>query len=710
MALINTIREKSGWAVGTVAIGMLLFIVGGDLLGGKNNLFRGDGQIVGEVAGEKIDYNTYNAALEQAKQAFAAQQGKQPDDQTMGYLRDQAWNQTMYRIAFQKEWDKLGLTVSDDELVDMVQGDNINAGLKQAFTDKATGQFDKSKLIEYLKNLDKMPPEQQAAWRNFEANLPAERLGNKYNALLKNSVYVTTAELKRYNENQNTKLNLRYLFVPYSTISDSTVKPSDAELQAYLDAHKGKYKVEDGRTVEYITIPVIASKEDSAAVKATMATLSQQFASAPVDSLFVKLNSDQPYTKAFRSPDALPEELRKQLPLTVGQVYGPFAENGTYSLYKVTGTQAGTAASARASHILIKADGTTPEAEAAAKAKAQDLLNKIKGGADFAAMARQFGTDGTKDQGGDLGWFGQGRMVPEFEKAIFGASSLGLLPTLVKTQFGYHIIKITALPTKQQYQVAEVKKTITPSDETREAAYAKAQQLKGEANDLASFRALVTKDKTLQKQEAANLDRAARAVNNLQNARSIVRWAYGAGYNQAGADAKVGDVSPVFDDLGDQYVIAALTGERTKGTATVESLRQELSTQVRNEMKAKQIIAKLPKAGTLDEMAAKYGNTALVSNADGVVLGQGSIPNVGFEPLAVGKAFALKVGQKSAPIEGEQGVLVVEPTALVPSTTPFDAKALRAQLTQQRSGQQDGKIYEAIKAHANVKDNRSKFF
>ncbi|WP_345234466.1 peptidylprolyl isomerase [Hymenobacter saemangeumensis] len=708
MALINTIREKSGWAVGTVAIGMLLFIVGGDLIGGKNNLFRGDDQVVGEVAGEKIDLPTYNAALEQAKQAFVAQQQRQPDEQTMGYLRDQAWNQTMFRVAFQKEWDKLGLTVSDEELVDMVQGENINPGLKQAFTDKTTGQFDKARLIEYLKNLDKLPPENQAAWQNFEANLPFERLGNKYNALLKNSVYVTTAEAKRYNENQNTKLNLRYLFVPYSTISDSAVKVTDDQLQAYLNNNKGKYKVEDGRSIEYISIPVVASQEDSAAVRETMGTLATQFASAPVDSLFVKLNSDQPYNGAFRSPADLPEELRKQLPLSAGRVYGPFAEGGTYSLYKVTGTKAGTQSAARASHILIKPEGTTPEAKAAAKAKAQDLLNKIKGGADFAAMARQFGTDGTKDQGGDLGWFGQGRMVPEFEKAVFGASSAGVLPNLVETSFGYHIIKITAPKTNQTYQVAEVKKSITPSDATREAAYARAQQLKGDATSLESFRALTTKDKTLQKQEAKNIDRTARSVNNLQNARDLVRWAYGV--NPNGGETKIGDISEVYE-MGDQYVIAALTEERTKGTANVASLKQELSAQVRNEEKAKQIMAKLPKGGTLEEMAAKYGPTAIVGTAENIVLGQGSIPNIGFEPLAVGKAFALKPGQKSGLIQGEQGVLVIEPTAIVPAdNAAVDLKAVRQQLTQQRSGQQDGKIYEAVKAHANVKDNRSKFF
>ncbi|GAA4351517.1 SurA N-terminal domain-containing protein [Hymenobacter saemangeumensis] len=687
---------------------MLLFIVGGDLIGGKNNLFRGDDQVVGEVAGEKIDLPTYNAALEQAKQAFVAQQQRQPDEQTMGYLRDQAWNQTMFRVAFQKEWDKLGLTVSDEELVDMVQGENINPGLKQAFTDKTTGQFDKARLIEYLKNLDKLPPENQAAWQNFEANLPFERLGNKYNALLKNSVYVTTAEAKRYNENQNTKLNLRYLFVPYSTISDSAVKVTDDQLQAYLNNNKGKYKVEDGRSIEYISIPVVASQEDSAAVRETMGTLATQFASAPVDSLFVKLNSDQPYNGAFRSPADLPEELRKQLPLSAGRVYGPFAEGGTYSLYKVTGTKAGTQSAARASHILIKPEGTTPEAKAAAKAKAQDLLNKIKGGADFAAMARQFGTDGTKDQGGDLGWFGQGRMVPEFEKAVFGASSAGVLPNLVETSFGYHIIKITAPKTNQTYQVAEVKKSITPSDATREAAYARAQQLKGDATSLESFRALTTKDKTLQKQEAKNIDRTARSVNNLQNARDLVRWAYGV--NPNGGETKIGDISEVYE-MGDQYVIAALTEERTKGTANVASLKQELSAQVRNEEKAKQIMAKLPKGGTLEEMAAKYGPTAIVGTAENIVLGQGSIPNIGFEPLAVGKAFALKPGQKSGLIQGEQGVLVIEPTAIVPAdNAAVDLKAVRQQLTQQRSGQQDGKIYEAVKAHANVKDNRSKFF
>ncbi|TVT41244.1 peptidylprolyl isomerase [Hymenobacter setariae] len=710
MALINTIREKSGVAVGAVAIGMLLFIVGGDLIGGRNRLFGRDEQMVGEVNGEKIELPEFTAALEQAKQNFTQQQGRPPDDQALSYLREQTWNQLLARRAYQPEFDKLGLQTSDEEIIDLVQGDNISPSLKQAFTDPKTGQFDKARLIEYLKNLDKLPPESQAAFRNFEASLREfDRPLTKYTALLKNSVYVTSAEAKRFDDAQNAKASFRYLFVPYTSVSDSAVKPTDAQLQDYLDRHKGRYKVEDGRSIEYIVIPEVASKEDSAAIRQNMDALAQQFRTAPNDSLFAKQNTDpeRPYNHAFLSPADLPEKLRQQLPLKVGQVYGPYAENGTYSVYKVQAEKAGAKPAARASHILIKPTAETPEAKAEAKAKAQDILNKIKAGADFATMARQFGSDGTKEQGGDLGWFDESRMVPAFSKAVFATNSVGLLPNLVETNFGYHIVKVTAPKTNQTYQLAAIVKAVQPSEATQNATYDRAQQLKADAPDLEAFRQLVTKDKTLQKQEAKYVDRAARSLGTLPNAREIVRWAYG--YGPDGGKTNVGDVQ--LFDIGDQHILAALTDTREKGTATVASIKPELTAAVRNELKAKQIIAKLQgKNGSLEDLAKLAGPGAQVQTAEGVAQSQGTIPGVGYEPEAIGRAFALKPGQKSAPIQGEQGVLVVEGTSVTPPATPGDVKTLRTQLAQQRQQRQDGLIYEAIKAHAEVKDNRSKFF
>lgn len=702
MALINTIREKSGWAVGTVAVGMLLFIVGGDLIGGKNRLFNRQDTTVGEVNGEDISLEEFNAAVEQAKQGFAAQNGRQPNEQELQSLRDQAWNQIVFKRAFEPQFEKLGLKVTDEELADMVQGKNIVPAIKQAFTDPQTGQFDKAKVIDYLRNLDKAPPQQQAAWYTFEQNLPQERMGNKYFALLKNSEYATTVEAQRYDASQQTKANVRYLFVPYFSISDSAVKVNDSQMQDYISRNKARYKVQDGRDLEYVVVPVAPSKEDSAAVRQTVDQLTQQFSTAPNDSLFVRINSDQPYNGQYASPADLPEKLRQQLPLQVGKVYGPFAENGTFSVYKVTGAKPGAAQAARASHILIKIDGTGPAAEAAAKAKAQDVLNKIKGGADFAAMARQYGTDGTAPQGGDLGWFTTGRMVPDFEKAVFAASAPGLLPNLVKTQFGYHIIKVTAPKTNQSYRVATVTKTITPSDATNELAYNRAQELKAKATDLEAFRKAVAADKTLQKQEAKGVDKTTGNVGSLPNAREIVRWAFN-------KETGVGDVSEVFT-VNDQYVVAVLTGVRKEGTADVAAVKPEVSGMVRNEEKAKQIMEKL-KGNSLEDMAKAYGANAQVKDANDLVLGQGMIPGVGNEPVAVGTVFGLKPGQRSAPIQGEQGVLVMQLVNKTEPTAPSqDLKNVRNQLQSQRSARATGSLYEAVRKNADVKDERVKFF
>jgi peptidyl-prolyl cis-trans isomerase D len=511
-------------------------------------------------------------------------------------------------------------------------------------------------------------------------------------------------EAKRFDEAQNAKANFRYLFVPYSSVSDSTVKPTDAQLQDYLDRHKGRYKVEDGRSIEYIVVPEVASKEDSAAIRQNMDALAQQFRTAPNDSLFVKQNSEQPYSGAYLTTTQLPQQLTSQ-PLAVGQVYGPFAVGNTLAIYKITGEQP--KPMVQASHILFKVDPQMPPAvKAAVKAQAQDILAKIKAGADFAAMAKQYGTDGTKDKGGDLGYFDKTSMVPEFSKAAFGAPGLGLLPTLVETNFGYHIVKVTGKKSENTYQVASILKAVQPSEATQNATYDRAQQLKADAPDLEAFRQLATKDKTLQKQEAKNLDANARSVGNIQNAREIVRWAFGFGPD--GSKTNVGDVQ--LFDIGDQHILAALVDTREKGTATVASIKPELSAAVRNELKAKEIMAKLQgKPGSLEDLAKIAGNGAVVQTAEAVNQSQSTIPGVGFEPDAVGRAFALKPGQKSAPIQGEQGVLVLEGTSVAPAT-PGDVKAVRTQLAQQRQQRQDGLIYEAIKGHANVKDNRSKFF
>ncbi|WP_114777629.1 peptidylprolyl isomerase [Botryobacter ruber] len=701
MALINKIREKSGWAIGFIAIGLGIFVVGGDLLGPNSRLLGNDQNVVGEVAGEEITYQEFDAVFQQIKANYENQSGRAATENELAMIREQAWNNLIYKIALQKEYDRLGITVTEEELYDMVQGNNIHPSVKQAFTNPQTGEFDVNFVKQYLQNLDQTGA--RPMWTAFEQNLVESRIQSKYTNLFTKSVYITSAEAKDYYKAQNARANIKTLFVPYSAIPDSAVKPTDAQLKDYYERNKESYKVEAGRSIEYVTVPVTASGDDSTYYQNEIATYKDQFATTDNDSAFVNANSDMAYSGDYKTVADLPEQLRNQLPLEEGKVYGPYNENGTLGLYKVVDAKEGTTSVARASHILIRPENDTPEAKAAAKAKANDVLAQIKNGADFAQMAAQYGTDGTASVGGDLGWFPEGRMVPAFEKAVFGASSEGLLPNPVETDYGYHIIKITAPKTKQTYKVAAIHRTFTPSDASRDAAYSIADELSGTSGSLEEFRENAAKNPALVKEEAANIGKNQILVNNLTNARELVRWTYA-------KDTEIGDVSPVFE-INDQFVVAVVTGTREKGYASVENIKEELTAAVRNELKAKQIMEKLKGAsGTLDAIATKYGPQASVKTAEAVTLASATIQGVGFEPAAVGRAFGLKQGTRSAPIEGQNGVLMVELVELVQAPEIQDLSEVKKQLATQRASRNESNVYEAIKDKAEVEDNRVKFF
>jgi len=702
MALINKIREKSGWAVGAIALGLGVFIVGGDLLGGNSRLMGNNANEIGEIAGEKVEYQEFDAIFQQAKANYENQAGRAANEGELAMIREQAWNQLIFKIALQKEYDRLGIEVTDDELADMVQGNNIHPAVKQAFTNPQTGEFDRAQVVQYLKNLDQMGPNARPTWTTFEQGILSDRLQSKYTNLLNNTVYVTTAEAKNFYNAQNASANIKALFVPYFTLPDSSIAVTDAQLQDYYNSHKDLYKVEEGRSMEYVTIPVSASNEDSTYANQEIAQLTQQFATAANDSAFVNINSDQPYDGTYRTPGDLPEELRKQMPLQEGKVYGPYSGNGTMALYKIVDAREG-ASTVKASHILIKPENDTPEAKAAAKAKAQDVLNQIKNGADFAQMATQYGTDGTAAVGGDLGWFSEGRMVPAFEKPVFGFSGTGLLPDLVESEFGYHIVKVTAPKTNQTYKIAAVQRSIEPSEATRDASYAIADKLSGTSGSAEEFRKNIADNKSLVKEAAANIGKNNVLVNNLNNARELVRWAYS-------KDTEVGDVSPVFE-VDDQFVVATLTGKREKGYANVEDIKEELTAAVRNEVKASQIIDKLKNGkGTLEQIAASYGSEAMVKTADNVTFASGSIPGIGIEPVAVGKAFGLKPGAHTAPFEGQSGVLIVELTSLNKAPESSDLASVKEQLVTTRATRAANDALEAVKEKSEIKDNRVKFF
>ena len=704
MSVINKIRERSGLAVGIIAVSLILFIVGGDLLGGQSMLFGGNQQKIGEIAGRSIDYQEFNAKVDELRAQFEQQSGRAPAEQDMAQLREQAWNQMLFEIAYQKEFDKLGLKVSPEELVDMVQGNNISPAVRQAFTNPQTGVFDKSGIISYLKGLKNLPPQQQQAWANFEKNLASDRLREKYEGLMRLSVFTTTAEAQREYQAQNTKADVKVLFVPYYAINDTTVKVTDAQLQDYLDKHKDEYPGTDSRSLQYVTFSVAPSKEDSATLYNEIKTLARGLGATKNDSTFAQQNSDV-RVPLYLTAGEMPEQLRASIPtFSPGGIYGPFREGNTYFIYKYGGTKQDTSFTARASHILIQPTAKTDSAKADARRRAEAILKQIQGGASFEALAQSNSADGSAQNGGDLGYFkNNGQMVKPFESAVFGASAAGLIPRLIETDFGFHIIKVTQPKTNTLYRVAAIAKTIAPSQITRDEALRKADQFAADVRTKEAFDAKAKEDKSLVVATADRIPENANQINALTDARSVVRWAFD-------DKTELNAVSEPFE-IGDQYVIAVLTNKTDKDDVTVADYRNELTTKVRNQLKAEQIISKLGNvSGSFEAIAQKYGKGPLVETVTDVNLATGFLQSAGIDPVALGTAFGLKPGKRSKPVVGEAGVLILETIRVTPAPPVADYALYKTQLQQNTTSRIGFYINEAIKEAAKVEDNRAKFY
>ncbi|MHA8106290.1 peptidylprolyl isomerase [Aquirufa sp. 5-AUSEE-100C1] len=705
MALITKIREKSGIAAAAIAISLVLFLVGADIFQGKSSLFGSSSQEVGEIAGESIMIQDFQKKVEEATANYTAQTGKGPSEQEAASIRDQVWNQFILDIAYKKEFDALGLKVSEEELIDMVQGNYIHPSVRQQFTNPQTGQFDKTFVIQFLKNLKTMPAQQQQAWAAFEKSISQDRIRSKYENLLRLSNYVTQADAAKEYQSQNAKFNARFLFVPFFSVPDTTIKVTDAQLEEYLAKHKDQFKGTNTRSIQYATFPVIPTKQDTVEFYNQIKKLAKDLAVAPNDSAFAMLNSDvrTPYLLPYAE---IPAAVKTMLPtFQVGGIYGPFKEGLTYSIYKYGGVKKDSLFTMRASHILITPANKSDSAKAQAKQRAEAILTQIKGGGSFETLAQMNGMDGTAQNGGDLGYFkNNGSMVKSFEKALFGFNGTGLMPGVVETEFGYHIVKVTDAKSNTSYKLAAINKAIAPTQATLDKVFTQADAFANANGTLAAFEVALKKDKSIIMMRADRLQENSSAVNNLANAREIVRWAFD-------ENTAVGDGSKKVFEQDNQYIVAYLTGKTDKDNVKVEDYRIELTALVRNQLKGEQISKKLAGIkGTLEQIAQKYGAGALVETVQDQTLAGGMLNTAGPDAIALGRIAGLKNGKRSSVFVGDNGVFIAEKTGGVAAPALADYSQYKNQL--QMMGVQRSSFYinEAIKENAKIVDKRYKFY
>jgi peptidyl-prolyl cis-trans isomerase D len=694
MALINKIRERSGLAVGVLAVALIAFIVGGDLMAGQGGGLFGNDNKVGEISGTGVDYRQFMEQVDVARVNYESQTGRSANPQEIQQLRDQVWEEMIFNTAFKDEFDNLGLTVTPEELKEMVQGTtNLHPYVRQQFTDQQTGLYDRQRHMEFISAVanNQLPEAQKVAWDDFKKQLVQFRVREKYEKLLTSSTYITKAEAKREYVAQTTKANANYLYVPFYSINDSTVKVTDGELSSYLNSHKDEFTGYNSRTFDYVVFQIESSKEDSISMMSDLREYAKGLAKAPNPQVYASANSDIRYNN-LRGTSDLPSEVVTALDNGIeGQIVGPFKEGQAYSIYKYMGRKMDKD-SVRASHILV-----------ADKALADNLLAQVKAGGNFAALATANSTDtGSKEKGGDLGYFGRGAMVAPFDAAAF--SNDGLVPELVQSQFGYHIIKVTGSKSANKYDLAAISRVLSPSEATRNEVYQNAEAIRTKLKK-ASNLAKVAEEAGLVAFTAEKINPTAQSFNTIQDGREIVLWTYN-------DNTSVDEVSDRLFEINDSFIVAALKSKTDKDNPNVEDFREELATAVRNEKKAEIIKAKLKDSKSdFNTIAKSYGAGALVESVADISIATGMLNSAGIDPVAIGKIFGLPTGKRSKVFAGENGVFMVEVTSRTNAPEIADYTQYKEQLGQRFGAYNSSALAnQLIREKANIVDNRYKFY
>ncbi|WP_237073673.1 peptidylprolyl isomerase [Mucilaginibacter mali] len=685
-----------------IGVALTAFIIG-EVARSGSSFMRDSRNEIGEVSGEKVPYDQFSKKVDQNTKNFLSQSGQSPTPQITGYIQETTWNQFISEIILKKEIEKLGLVVSTDETRSMISGNNPNQQIIQAFGDPKTGQIDKQRLNMFLTNVGaaKEDDPMKVQWKEFVSQMIESKKAEKYLALVRTGLYINSLDAKDDYEAKNKLVNFKYAQLDYASLPDAKVTLTDDDYSSYYNEHKAQFKnTQELRSFEYVAFNAAPSKEDTAAVKTEIDKLAADFKTATNDSLFVQLNADTKAPIVFQHKGQLEPKLDSVMfSAAKGTVYGPYFSNGSYKVAKLIDSRVGPD-SVKASHILL--NPATEGGVDKAKAKADSIKKLLAGGKSFADLAKQFSTDkGSADKGGDLGTFGRGAMVKEFDDAAFEGKKGDI--KIVTTQFGVHILRIEDQKgSSKVVKVAIVDKPLEASNKTQSAAYAKAQ----------AFLASLNKDNfTIESQKqglaikkADDVNGIASALPGLDNAREIVRWAF---------KADKGDFTDQVFTVGNQYVIPRLTEIKPEGTLSLDAVKKQIEPEVRQIAKGKQLAAKfeaaMSGASSIDAVAQKAGTP--VVPVQNIVFANPVIPGLAAEYKVVGTVFGLPLHKLSKPVQGSHGVYVVQSDNFVTSGT-FDKAAQQKQqmqLSQMMLQRTDGQVFDALKDKANVKDYRAKF-
>ncbi len=692
-------RDNMAGIFAAFAVIFIVYIVldwGMDITGRKH---REQSDVIGSVDGVDIHYQEFADLVRQEIDNQRQQTGKEIDPQQEAQIREQVWNMLVNRILMEKEAKRLGIEVTNQEIVDWVRGPNPPDFLVRIFTD-STGKFNREAYERALNN-----PQFKNEWVQIEQNLRLMRLQQKLESALMASAIITPEAVRQSFLDRDTKLNAQYVFLnPSQLFNDTGVTVTEDELRRYYDDHAFEYKQEATRRLKIVTFPEVPSSQDTLDALHEAKNIIARVNSGGDFLELAKEYSETPVTDTlwFNLGSISTAKQDSVATASVGAVLGPILDYDGVHVIKVLGERQGKEEFIQASHILLRPSGSD---SAAVKQRAREIAAEARRGSEFSELARKYSQDpGSAQRGGNLGWFGKGRMVKAFEEAAF-KGRIGEIIGPVETPFGFHIIKVTGR-SRTEYRLADIVLRVMMSSQTR-------QDISQRASDFAYVARQDGFDKA-----AKSLGYQVREtppftekgiIPGIGLEPEISRFAFG---------GKPGKISDPFT-IRNAYVVCEISEAKEAGVKPYSEVKDQVKSAVIFEKK----MAKTKKYA--EELRGQLGTSnelALVPTIDprlrldstGVITPLSAVEGVpGRDERFVGSLMVIPLNVVPNPIRGDRGYYLVK----LLMRTPYDSSAyasqsnmLREQLLQSAKATFLNAWLDNVKEKANIIDNRDKFF
>lgn len=712
MATLQKIRSKGPLLVIVIGLALFAFIAGDAWKVLQPHQGKQD---VGEVNGEVLSAQDYQKMVDELSEVIKLTNGLNSltEDQ-LNNVKDQVWQSYVNNKLIAEQAKKLGLKVTDAEIQAIIEQGTHPLLMQTPFRNPQTGMFDKDMLKKFLvdyANLDasKMPAQyveyyqkMGAFWKFVEKTLAESTLAQKYQNLVTKSLISNPVSAENAFKARTEQSDLLLAGIPYSSINDSTIQVSDSEIKDRYNEKKEQFKqLVETRDIRYIDVKVVPSDADRKAVEKEVTEYSNQLATTTSDfGTFIRsTGSSVNYSDVPVSKSVFPADIASRLDSTgVNEVYGPYYNqtDDSYNAFKVL-AKVSSPDSIQFRQIQVYAD-----TEEKTKTLADSIYNALKGGADFAAVAKIYGQTGEATWVNSQSWEGA-EMDTDNSKFI---NTLLNQPVdeLTNVNMGQANLILQVMNKKSmqtKYKVAVVKRPVEFSKETYNAAYNKFSQFVAQNTTIDSM-VKNAEESGYTLTPRTDLSSAEHYVGGVRSTREALKWIFA---------AKPGEVSPLYEcGENDHLMVVALDKIHEAGYRDVNSVAEMLRSEIRRDKKADKLMAEMKKYNSIAQV--KGMKDAVSDSVKHVTFSAPAYISVtrASEPVIGAVASKTAVNQVSAPIKGNAGVYMIQVYAKDKGNEKFDAKQEEATLNNMAVRIVGSQLINDLYQKAKVEDKRYLFF